>query len=166
MKVINGITLFHGGELSNFSAANFVINGIQFNRSEQYYAYQKAIHFNDPNIADAILKTTFPGHQKKLGRSIETFKAKEWCKVMCTHMYDACYAKFSQNEKLKQILLNTKDTILAEASPYDNIWGIGLPQDDPRAWSKSTWRGSNLLGEVLMQVRHDIIVEDTNNITF
>ena len=38
------------------------------------------------------------------------------------------------------------------ASPKDRIWGIGLTEDDPRAWNKKSWRGTNLLGEDLTRV--------------
>lgn len=34
--------------------------------------------------------------------------------------------KFSQNENLKKQLLDTNDDILADASPYDKIYGIGM----------------------------------------
>ena len=44
-------------------------------------------------------------------------------------------------------------TVLAEASPHDIKWGIGLEADDPRARQRHRWRGRNLLGEVLMEVR-------------
>lgn len=43
--------------------------------------------------------------------------------------------------------------MLAEASPYDTKWGIGLTADDPHARRRHFWRGRNLLGEVLMEVR-------------
>jgi ribA/ribD-fused uncharacterized protein len=42
---------------------------------------------------------------------------------------------------------------LVEASPLDRIWGIGLAADDERAADPATWRGLNLLGEALMEVR-------------
>ncbi|WP_081296938.1 NADAR family protein [Gilliamella apicola] len=63
------------------------------------------------------------------------------------------YAKFSQNGELKQYLLSTKDKVLAEASPYDKIWGISLSIDDEMRFNITKWRGKNLLGKVLMQVR-------------
>ena len=67
--------------------------------------------------------------------------------------------KFSQNEKLKQFLLNTKDKILAEASPHDKIWGIGMAEDDKEILNPEKWKGENLLGKALMKVR-DIIKKE------
>lgn len=68
-------------------------------------------------------------------------------------------SKFSQNKKLKEQLLRTFPRTLVEASPMDRIWGIGLAKDDHRAWNKQTWRGQNLLGEVLTRVRNNIMEE-------
>ena len=52
--------------------------------------------------------------------------------------------------------------ILVEASPYDNVWGIGLHATDPRAKDMQRWRGQNKLGFLLMVVRyylpHDLVV--------
>lgn len=69
-------------------------------------------------------------------------------------------SKFSQNKKLKEQLLRTFPRTLVEASPMDRIWGIGLAKEDHRAWNKQTWRGQNLLGEVLTRVRNNIMEED------
>lgn len=44
-----------------------------------------------------------------------------------------------------------------EASPIDTIWGIGLSEKDKRAWNKDTWRGQNLLGEILTKVRDKLL---------
>ena len=45
---------------------------------------------------------------------------------------------------------------MAEASPLDPVWGIGLRPDDPRAKGPRQWRGKFLLGEALSAVREDI----------
>ena len=45
---------------------------------------------------------------------------------------------------------------MAEASPLDLVWGIGLRADDPRAKDTRQWRGKNLLGEALSAVREEI----------
>jgi hypothetical protein len=70
-------------------------------------------------------------------------------------------AKFGQNPELWRFLLDTVDQVLVEASPEDRIWGIGLAQDDPRAADPTRWRGLNLLGFVLMEVRDALDQEPT-----
>ena len=62
-------------------------------------------------------------------------------------------AKFSQIEPLRSFLLNTGQPVLAEASPVDRIWGIGLAADDPRTMHPEQWQGLNLLGFALMDAR-------------
>jgi predicted NAD-dependent protein-ADP-ribosyltransferase YbiA (DUF1768 family) len=43
--------------------------------------------------------------------------------------------------------------ILVEASPDDRIWWIGLAADNPNIENPHCWKGSNLLGFALMEVR-------------
>jgi ribA/ribD-fused uncharacterized protein len=62
-----------------------------------------------------------------------------------------CYYKFSQTKKIRDILLNTGDLELVEASPYDRIWGIGFKEEDAEA-NRNKW-GANLLGKALIEVR-------------
>ena len=53
-------------------------------------------------------------------------------------------------------LLSTGDSVLVEASPYDNIWGISLAASSPEAQNPVQWRGQNLLGFALMEVRDEL----------
>ena len=66
-------------------------------------------------------------------------------------MVDVLMCKFSQNEDLKQQLLETNNSILIEASPYDKIWGIGFNIDKASVTDNSKW--SEPLGKALMEVR-------------
>ena len=43
-----------------------------------------------------------------------------------------------------------------EASPYDAIWGIRLPASSPESQDPMKWRGRNLLGFALMEVRDEL----------
>ena len=70
--------------------------------------------------------------------------------------------QFSQNPEIKKHLLSTKGTTLVEASPRDRIWGIGLSATNPDAQNKEKWRGKNLLGYILTDVR-DVIETDEDD---
>ena len=65
------------------------------------------------------------------------------------------YAKFTQNPAMKHHLLSTGNKRLAEASPPDPVWGVGLRADDPRAKGPRQWRGKYLLGEALSAIREE-----------
>ena len=58
---------------------------------------------------------------------------------------------------IKNILICTKDSILVEASPYDKIWGIGMSANNENIENPLLWRGLNLLGFALMEVRDELI---------
>ena len=48
------------------------------------------------------------------------------------------------------------DSVLVEASPYDAIWGIRLAASSPESHDPMKWRGQNLLGFALMEVRDEL----------
>lgn len=62
-------------------------------------------------------------------------------------------AKFSQHPELLNVLHRTGNQIIAEASPRDRLWGIGLAADHPDAQHPALWQGLNLLGFALMDNR-------------
>lgn len=66
------------------------------------------------------------------------------------------WCKFSQNRDLREFLLSTGDSVLVEASPYDAIWGIRLSANSLEAQDPMKWRGQNLLGFALMEVRDEL----------
>jgi ribA/ribD-fused uncharacterized protein len=115
--------------------------------------FRKAMLFGELDIADQILATDNPAKQKDLGREVKNYDDDKWAAVRFDIMVEGLYEKFNQNPQLKKALLDTEGTELVEANPNDRIWGIGLTENDPRALSKETWLGQNLLGKVLDEVR-------------
>ena len=61
--------------------------------------------------------------------------------------------KFSQNTVCKNALLASRSKLLVEASPWDRTYGIGLSLSDRNITDPSKWKGKNLLGAILMDVR-------------
>ena len=65
-------------------------------------------------------------------------------------------AKFTQNSDLNQFLRQTGDKLLIEANPTDYYWGAGLSLQDKDIWNPSKWKGKNVLGTLLAQVREEL----------
>jgi len=142
---------------SNFyQPASFLVDGVEFNCSEQYFMYKKAEHFGDQEQMKKILKSEEPGKQKQLGRGVKGFVTAEWDRVCRRYMYEACYYKFSQNQGLQDHLMKSLGKENVEASPFDEIWGIKLAENDYRAKDKFQWKGKNWLGEILDVVRDEL----------
>jgi len=139
--------------LSQWYSAKFVLDGLQFPTAEHYMMFRKATLFHDDAAARDILSAPNPAAAKALGRSVRGFQEATWQEHRLSIAVDANYAKFSQSPPLLQFLLNTKGRVLVEASPVDRIWGIGLAVDDPHVDNPLEWRGLNLLGFALMDVR-------------
>ena len=141
------------GCCSNWYPASITINGITFSCCEQYMMYQKAILFDDHEIADKIINTTIPKDIKALGRQVKNFDPAIWDKHKEMVVGTAVMAKFIQHPDLYKKLQESGDAIMCEAAPNDNIWGIGMAADNPKMQNPEEWQGTNLLGKIVMNVR-------------
>ena len=140
-------------EFSNWYPRPFVIEGVRYNCVEQYMMAKKAILFGEVTIYQQIMQTEDPGKCKDLGKLVRGFDPATWDSCKYEIVYNGNYAKFTQNPDLMAKLKATGDAIMAEASPGDKIWGIGMTADDPKAKQPDQWQGENLLGKILMEIR-------------
>jgi len=151
------ILFFTGDEIySQWYPSRFVIDDIIYTSAEQYMMYQKAVFFHDQNSAKKILAEHNPSKIKKLGRLVKNFDDKRWRHVCKDIVRKGTLEKFQQNKRLRDLLMKTGDAIIAEASPYDQRWGIGLDKHDPAALKPKMWKGTNWLGEAIMSVRTEL----------
>lgn len=158
---MRNIICFHNpqeenGYLSNWFESSFKIDNIEFSSMEQYMMYEKAVLFNDMEIASQILELSDVATVKSLGRAVRNYNDVLWNGVRQIVIYKGLIQKFSQNESLKKQLLETSPHILAECAVNDKIWGIGLSMKDENRFNMKKWSGQNLLGFTLMQVRDDL----------
>ena len=102
-----------------------------------------------------------PSTHKRIGRGVRNFESAVWDREKKNAVLSGNYAKFTQNPVMKHHLLSTGNKCLAEASPLDPVWGVGLRADDPRGNDPRQWRGKTLLGEALSAVREAIRDSET-----
>lgn len=155
LRETDKFVFFWGNEdvFSNFYYCPFIHNGEVFKWSEQAVMYRKAKLFGANNMAERIMQAQSPKRCKELGRCREIrFDERVWEASREMIYYEVLVDKFSLPE-LKDQLLATGKKHLAEASPYDEIWGIGCGEYNEYAEQPNKWKGLNLLGEVLMKVR-------------
>lgn len=148
---------------SQWWKSSFNVGHIKYLFMEQYMMAEKARLFEDKEIEEKIMSSNDPNEIKGLGRKVRGFDEGIWNNIKYSIVVNGNYNKFMQNEKLKSFLLLTEDKILVEASPYDNVWGIQMSEDDMDIKNPELWRGENLLGFALMEVRNEIRRISTNS---
>lgn len=97
--------------------------------------------------------------KRNLGDLIKKYKPNvslidKWDSIRDNVMYIAVKEKFTQNKKLKDLLLSTKGFVLREASTRDGYWG-----------TDKDGSGKNMLGNILMKVR-DELLEDSKPLSY
>lgn len=148
------------GCFSNWYPAKFDYAGRHFENSEQFMMYHKVMMFQKYELADQIMKTSDPAKCKKIaGQHFPEFNSNLWDKTRKAVVKRGVKAKFAQNEDILKCLLDTGNALLAECSPKDEIWGIGIGIGDTDRFDIAKWRGRNLLGRILMEVREELRTE-------
>ena len=143
------------GCFANWYSGKFILDGTEYSHVEQYMMAQKAKLFHDDVRYDAIMNTADPGECKALGKLVAGFDPKVWDKFKYDIVKTANRAKYDQDPDLKAKLLETGDAVMAEASPADMIWGIGLDAEAASKMDPAAWPGQNLLGKILMDLREE-----------
>nr|DAE82371.1 MAG TPA: hypothetical protein [Caudoviricetes sp.] len=135
------ITTFKGRNfyLSNYFTAPVRYDGITYQNNEAAFQAQKCV---DPRDRMAFIGLP-PNKAKAMGRRVKL--RKDWEDVKNRIMYEICLAKFTQNKKLKEVLISTKDEELIEGNTWnDTYWGV------------CNDKGLNMLGKILMRVRSEL----------
>lgn len=145
---------------SQWWMCHFTVDDVTYSCTEQFMMAEKARLFQDEEMLGEIMKAKHPKEMKAYGRAVKHFDQEVWAQ----HCYDIVrrgnLAKFSQNSELWDYLKTTKKRILVEASPRDRIWGIGMGKSNPDAENPVKWRGRNLLGFALTEVRDELLKKE------
>lgn len=128
------------GFLNNFKKARMFIYGRWWNNVEAPYQSQKTLDVLEQHT---IWLTKTPREARDLGQKV-TMRSN-WDKIKADVMHECCLAKFLQHADLRKELMKTDPEILIEDSPIDFYWGCG-----------KDGTGKNMLGTILMRVRHEL----------
>jgi len=151
--------LFKSGIPSQWFPSPFILDDIHYVNCEQRMMYMKAKVFGDEDAMREVMETDDPKRHKEIGRSVKNFDPNVWNAKAYSIVVEANYAKFSQNPELKKFLLETGDRMFVECAPYDTIWGNGLNITDTLLTPIEEWKGRNMLGKAIMDVRKVIRTE-------
>lgn len=138
---------------SQWYESSFTVDGITYKTAEHWMMAKKVALFNDFIALQKIVIANTAAEAKKLGREVLNYDEATWLKYRFEIVKEGNLHKFKQNKHIGEFLLNTKNRVLVEASPVDAIWGIGMASDHDNINNPSAWRGLNLLGFALMEVR-------------
>lgn len=132
------------GCFSNFSAHPIEIDGRVWPTTEHYY---QAMKHTDEDLKEKICKTKVPKIAKTLAYSAPP--REDWEQIKFDVMRKALRAKIEQHPSIKAKLLETGDQPLAEASPFDYVWGTG-----------KDGTGQNWLGKLWMELRESLTSQE------
>lgn len=133
------------GWLSNFWRSEIHIDkdGLCYfyDSNEHQYQAEKGSNYA---ISEWIRKAPNPYLAMMAGRALRKGKElrDDWEEVKVSLMKKCLMNKFTQNNTLRQLLINTGDAIIHEDSETDMFWGK---------------KGKDMLGKLLMQVREELI---------
>jgi ribA/ribD-fused uncharacterized protein len=131
------------GVFSNLYRRPIVFEGIKFLTAEHAYQAGKA---RKKEVRDWLLKAPTPSLLAMAAHGLYTWDiVPDWSVTKYDRMRKVLYAKFSQHEDLKQLLLNTGNARLVETGKVPNAVN--------RTWGKVNGKGLNMLGSLLMEVR-------------
>eukprot|EP01106_Pelomyxa_sp_JSP_P004519 TRINITY_DN1702_c0_g2_i3.p1 TRINITY_DN1702_c0_g2~~TRINITY_DN1702_c0_g2_i3.p1 ORF type:complete len:146 (+),score=48.25 TRINITY_DN1702_c0_g2_i3:82-519(+) len=124
------------------SGINAEYGGLEWKSTEHYFQAHK---FTSPDYFEKIRLSATPGEAKELGSARRPDYRKDWQSIRDECMLAAVRAKFAADPALARVLVGTRALKLVEWSSSDPYWGTG-PDG-----------GSNMLGQILMQVRDELI---------
>ena len=138
--------------LSNFSPSPIVEGDTTFITAEHMYQAQKCRQAQAFDMERRVIAAPTPLEAKRIADTLG--ETPEWRQARDGIMAKIVNEKFRQNPKLAQLLVDTADFPLNEATHNDHF-GIGVTLLSREIKDKS-YRGSNMLGQLLVNTRTDL----------
>ena len=144
------------GFLSNWYLSDIEVDGQQFTSTEQYIMFRKCMILGDTDAAQQVMATNDPAEQQMIGQHAKCYNDAVWSGLCQVVAMRGLLAKFTQHDDLRQWLLSTGNAYLVECARTDRRWACGIGLKDDARHDITKWKGRNILGFALMEVRNQI----------
>ncbi len=135
------------GAFSNLYRREIEFEGEKFATSEHAYQAGKA---RKPEVRKWLMEAPSPALLAMAAHGLYVWDINsDWSRIKFDRMKQVLQAKFAQHEDLKQLLLSTGTARLVESATVDNAVN--------RLWGEVGGVGKNKLGEMLMEVRAELV---------
>ncbi len=132
---------------------------MEFINVNQWILYNKSLLFNDTKMAEHIMTLDVQDMVKymRLYGAIENSSDRKlWNNHKKIIVREGNMLKFEQNDAARKELLSTGNKTIGFATEYDTEWGIGLSIYDKGKFDRRMWRGKNVLGKILIDIRKEL----------
>jgi predicted NAD-dependent protein-ADP-ribosyltransferase YbiA (DUF1768 family) len=136
------------GLLSPDTMLDFVFNGTRYNSPTQAYQGERLLLIGRPELRSILLRSRDPAKMKKFGKQVVGTvpnMRQLWFEILKSFV--------EQHPEVGEVLRSTGTDSLAYADPKEEVFGIGLSDDDELATDRQSWPGTNLLGQAWEAVR-------------
>ena len=147
---------FYGNKVLSNSYQHPIYKGSKwFHCNDQAFAYEKAIHHNQADLAQNVLDSENGFQSIQLVKHI--ILDTTWYDKRVDVMTDILKRKFESCEKFRIALQNTGNQILVFADKYIKFWGCGLDHTMVKLTDPAKFPGQNQLGVLLMELRNNVV---------
>lgn len=135
------------GVFSNLYKREVTFEGVAYPTTEHAYQAGKA---RKPAVRDWLMAAPSPSLLAMAAHGLYVWDiTPDWSKIKFDRMKGILRAKFTQHEDLKTLLLGTGEARLVESATVDNAVN--------RLWGEVNGVGQNKLGQLLMEVRAELL---------
>lgn len=137
------------GAFSNLYKRVIEFEGEVFPTAEHAYQAGKA---RKPVVREWLMAAPSPSLLAMAAHGLYVWDiASDWSKIKFERMKSILVAKFTQHDDLRTLLLGTGNARLVESAKVDNAVN--------RLWGEVNGVGQNKLGQLLMEVRAELLAE-------
>lgn len=130
--------------------ASITIDDIKFSSVGNYLIFKSSE--NDIYFCDGP-RMRNKNKIREIRRKLDSLDDRFWKHIREELAFRALLAKFDKSPKYKKQLLATEDKLLVYCSKNDLVWGAGVSTTDGNRFIPELWKGQNLLGKILQDVR-------------